>query len=167
MLSFKLKVSPLCNILLKRPSTYKQVVYSNTLYTHRLPLKDKHLPTVATCCYVEHYLNSVATELVPLCNIFIYQHGKLCHSVGDFHPVRREGDTQWNKVRSLAGRGLVLGFGTFCLSFWKVYFSLQKDAHVRGSSETVNGGFLSTLPSAPTTPKDPRLCSSSLARSLD
>jgi len=84
MLSFKLKVSPLCNIVLKHQSAYKQAVYGNTLYTHRLPLKDKHLPTVATCYCVEHYLTSVATELVPLCNIFIHQHGNLCHLVVTF-----------------------------------------------------------------------------------
>lgn len=70
MLSFKLKVSPLCNTVFKRQSAYKQVAYSNTLNTHRLPLKDKYLPRVATRYYVEHYLNSVATEQVPLHNIF-------------------------------------------------------------------------------------------------
>ena len=108
MLSFKLKVSPLCNILLKRQSAYKQVVHSNTLYTHRLPLKDKHLPTVATHYYVEHYLNSIATELVPLYNIFIHQHGNLCHLVGDFHPVatvRRKEDTQENSSAFWQGGG--------------------------------------------------------------
>lgn len=45
------------------------MVHISMLYTDRLPLKDKHLPTVATY-YMQHYLNSVATELVPL--VFLY-----------------------------------------------------------------------------------------------
>lgn len=53
------KVSPLCNTLLKHQSAHKQVLCSNTLYTHRLPLTDKHLPAVATHHYVEPYFNSV------------------------------------------------------------------------------------------------------------
>lgn len=125
MLSFKRKVSPLCNILLKRQSAYKQVVYSNTLYTHRLPLKDKPLPTVATCCHVEHYLNSVATELVSLCSISIHQHNNLCHLVGDFHSVtavRREGDTSKRRSALWQGQGWFGGWIFFVYLFEKYIF---------------------------------------------
>lgn len=77
MLSLTLKVSPLCNILLKHQSAYKQVVHTNTLYTHRLPLKDKHLPGVATKHNVEHCFNSAATEQAPRCSAFIQEPGTL------------------------------------------------------------------------------------------
>lgn len=84
MLSFSLKVSPLCSTLLKHQSAHKQVLGSNTLYTHRLPLTDKHLPTAAAHHCVEPYFSSVSLE--PL-YYFTHQHGDLCHLVSDFHPA--------------------------------------------------------------------------------
>lgn len=111
MLSLTMKVSPLCNIVLKHQSAYKQVVHTNTLYTHRLPLKDKHLPGVATNCNVEHCFNSAVTEQVPRCSIFTQEPGTLAHQRDDLLPtasVRREEDIKtelyerWGWLRSFA-----------------------------------------------------------------
>lgn len=129
MLSFSLKVSPLCNTLLKHQSAHKQVLGSNTSYTHRLPLTDKHLPTVAAHHYVEPYFSSVSPE--PL-YYFTHQHGDLCHLVSDFYPAtakrRKEGRYSVKLVSTLVGWAWFCSCA-FCLYFCKIYFSVPRDAH--------------------------------------
>lgn len=104
MLSLTLKVSPLCNIVLKHQSAYEQVVHTNTLYTHRLPLKDKHLPGVDTNYNVEHGFSSAVTEQVPRCSIFTQEPGTLAHQRDDFLPtasVRRKTSEQDRTVSEM------------------------------------------------------------------
>lgn len=165
MLSFNLKASPLCNTLLKHQSAHKQVLGSNTLYTHRLPLTEKHLPTVAARHYVEPYFNSVASEALKY---FTHQHGNLCHRVSDFQPTtakRRKEDAQWNWPPLWQGQSWFCSCVFFVYIFAK-YISQRQEMPMPEILllETANAGFLCALLSVPMTFRNPHVCGCYFAR---